>query len=81
MPPRDLRAYLFDIAEACRLVDEFTRGKSADDYAGDPLLRSGVERQLEIVGEALSQALRPLRREFAAMSVSSPLNLARATGE
>ena len=58
MPPRDLRAYLFDVAEACRLVEEFTRGKSAADYAGDPLLRSGVERQLEIVGEALTQALR-----------------------
>ena len=66
MPPRDLRAFLFDVAEACRfdvaeacrLVEEFTRGKSAADYAGDPLLRSGVERQLEIVGEALNQALR-----------------------
>ena len=58
MPPRDLRAYLFDIAEACRLVDDFTRGKSAEDYDHEPLLRSGVERQLEIVGEALSQALR-----------------------
>lgn len=27
MPPRDLRAYLFDVTEACRLVDDFTRGK------------------------------------------------------
>lgn len=58
MPPRDLRAYLFDITEACQLVGDFTRGKSAADYASDPLLRSGVERQLEIVGEALSQAMR-----------------------
>lgn len=55
--PRDLRAYLFDIAEACVLVCDFTRGKSAADYARDPLLRSAVERQLEIVGEALNQAL------------------------
>ena len=58
MPPRDLRAYLFDIAEASRLVGDFTRAKSGNDYARDPLLRSAVERQLEIVGEALSQALR-----------------------
>ena len=56
--PRDLRTYLYDIAEACALVEDFVRGKSADDYARDPLLRSAVERQLEIVGEALSQALR-----------------------
>ncbi len=26
MPPRDLRAYLFDIAEACRRIEDFTRG-------------------------------------------------------
>ena len=56
--PRDLRAYLFDIAEACDLVAAFTRDLSAADYATDPLVRSAVERQLEIVGEALSQALR-----------------------
>lgn len=58
MLPRDLRAYLFDIAEACRLVLVFTKGRSAERFAADPMLRSAVERQLEIVGEALSQALR-----------------------
>jgi len=58
MSQRDVRAYLFDIAEACRLVLEFTRTRSAGDYATDPMLRSAVERQLEIMGEALAQALR-----------------------
>ena len=44
---------------ACTLVDDFTRGRSADDYARDfQLLRAGVERELEIVGEALDKALR-----------------------
>jgi uncharacterized protein with HEPN domain len=37
------------------LVERFTRGKSFDDYEHDPLLRSGVERQLEIIGEAPNQ--------------------------
>ncbi len=56
--PRDLRSYLFDIAEACSLVEEFVRDTGVADYADDALLRSAVERQLEIVGEALGQALR-----------------------
>ena len=55
MPPRDLRAYLLDVAEACQLVMEFTRGSSAEAYAGDPLLRSAVERQLEISSSALTE--------------------------
>lgn len=58
MSPRDVRAYLFDIAEACGLVLEFTSGKAAGDYASNPMLPSAVEHQLEIVGEALAQALR-----------------------
>lgn len=44
MPPRDLRAYLFDIAEACDLVVQFTNGRSAEHFATDPMLRSAVER-------------------------------------
>jgi uncharacterized protein with HEPN domain len=50
--------YLFDVAEACRLLDDFTSGKSLADYESDALLRSAVERQFEIVGEALRLAIR-----------------------
>jgi uncharacterized protein with HEPN domain len=39
--------YLFDIAEACRLLDEFVTGKTFADYQADALLRSAVERQLK----------------------------------
>ena len=31
------------------------RGRTSDDYAADSMLRSGVERQFEIIGEALRQ--------------------------
>jgi uncharacterized protein with HEPN domain len=54
----DVRKYLHDIRTACDLVGEFVRGKTLDDYRADPMLRSAVERQFEIVGEALSQASR-----------------------
>jgi uncharacterized protein with HEPN domain len=51
--PRDPRAWLLDVLAAFDLLADFARGKSFEDYAADALLRSGVERQLEIIGEAL----------------------------
>ena len=46
--PRDPRAWLLDILAACDLLMDFTKGKTFEDYTKDALLRSGVERQLEI---------------------------------
>jgi uncharacterized protein with HEPN domain len=49
------RKYLYDIREACRRLGDFTRSRSLDDYLANEMLRAAVERQFEIVGEALSQ--------------------------
>jgi uncharacterized protein with HEPN domain len=57
MQPHETKKYLFDIAEACDLIARFTDGKSFEDYHNDPLLRSAVERQFGIIGEALKMAL------------------------
>jgi len=57
MNPRDVRTYLFDLEKACRPIVQFTRGVSREAFFVDELLRSAVERQLEIVGEAMRQAL------------------------
>jgi uncharacterized protein with HEPN domain len=58
MPPLEVRKYLFDIQQACQRLVEFTAGKTFDDFVGSALLRSAVERQFEIIGEALHQMLR-----------------------
>jgi uncharacterized protein with HEPN domain len=52
---RDARCYLWDALKAAEAVQSFLRGKTYEAFVEDDLLRSAVERQLEIIGEALSQ--------------------------
>ena len=57
MRPREVLKCLFDIAEATDAAMEFVAGSSYDDYVASRMLRSAVERQFMIIGEALRQAL------------------------
>lgn len=45
---------LWDMQRAARRVQDFTRGRTREQFATDVMLRSAVERQFEIVGEALT---------------------------
>ena len=45
-------------AEAAEPVQTFRRGKTCEAFVEDDLLRSAIERQLQIIGEALSQLAR-----------------------
>jgi uncharacterized protein with HEPN domain len=49
----DPRAYLWDAKESADAIAEFVRGRTFEDYVADVMLRSAVERQFEIIGEAL----------------------------
>ncbi len=51
----EARKYLLDIQIALERLTRFTAGKRFDQYASDELLRSAVERQLGVVGEALAR--------------------------
>ncbi|MGH8832720.1 MAG: HepT-like ribonuclease domain-containing protein [Polaromonas sp.] len=49
---------MWDAQQAAERVARFTATKSFADYEADDFLRSAVERQFEIVGEALNQLSR-----------------------
>lgn len=51
----DPRAFLWDVRQAAQKVETFVQGRDLNDYLLDPMLRSAVERQFEIIGEALNQ--------------------------
>lgn len=51
----EAKKYLYDIQQAASQIAEFTSGKRLEDYRSDAMLRSAVERQFEIIGEALAQ--------------------------
>jgi uncharacterized protein with HEPN domain len=52
---REARKYLYDMQQAGALIEQFTTGRSFDEYLADVMLRAAVERQFEIVGEAMTQ--------------------------
>ena len=52
------KKYVADMLDACRFVLELVRGKTMQDYKKDRLFRSGLQRELQNVGEALMQLQR-----------------------
>ena len=48
------KALLHDIRIAGAKIRTFTSGKTFEDYQADDMIRAAVERQFEIIGEALS---------------------------
>ena len=45
---------LWDARTACERIVRFIGGRTFEDYVQDDMLRAAVERQFEIVGEALA---------------------------
>ena len=55
---RDPRAFLSDVIEAGHAIQQAVDGINLDDYSNSRLIRSSVEREFTIIGEALSQLSR-----------------------
>lgn len=54
----DAAKLLWDAFRAAQRVARYTTGKTLSEYEADDFLRSAVERQFEIVGEALGSLRR-----------------------
>jgi uncharacterized protein with HEPN domain len=67
----EIKKYLFDIQQAGQYLQEFTRGISRETYLGNRLVQAAVEREFEIIGEALSQ-LRHLDPDFIDQITDAP---------
>ena len=61
----EAKKYLFDIQQAAGRLEEFTSRQTFETDVADAMLRAAVERQFEIIGEALAQ-LRKLDQETCA---------------
>jgi len=51
---RDARAYLSDIIEACTAIEHALEGMDLAAYRTNRLVRSSVEREFTIIGEAVA---------------------------
>ncbi len=67
-PDRDDMANVLDMLAAANAVVQFASGKTLENYVGDLFLRSAVERQIEIIGEAA----RGISDEFQSLHAEIP---------
>jgi len=66
--PHDERAYLADIIEACNAITGAVSGLKLNDYETNRLVRSSVEREFIIIGEAMAALYRVAPRTFDAIT-------------
>ena len=66
--PRDERAYLADIVDACDAIASAVRGLDVAAYQVNRLVRSSVEREFIIIGEAIAALSRVAADTFAAIT-------------
>jgi uncharacterized protein with HEPN domain len=66
--PRDARAYLSDIVTSCDAIESAVAGMALPDYLATRLVRSSVEREFTIIGEAVTMLSRMAPHVFSAIT-------------
>ena len=67
---RDLTACLQDVLDACNSIEDVMSGISLDEYKSKRAVRSAVEREFIIIGEALRRVNALDERLFSSISNS-----------
>ena len=62
-PDEQTKAYLWDIREAAREINEFINGVKFHEFEKNKMLRYAVERQLVVIGEAAVHIAPQFRRK------------------
>jgi uncharacterized protein with HEPN domain len=57
MPP-EIAKLFYDMQQAAARIERFVGAKTYDDYLKDEMLRSALERQFEIIGEAMTRLIK-----------------------
>ena len=58
MKQPDVRAFLWDIRDGCARLQEIAATRTFEEYTSDVWFRMGVERQFELIAEALRNVVR-----------------------
>jgi uncharacterized protein with HEPN domain len=66
--PRDTRAYLADVIEACDAITVAGAGLDLASYERNRLVRSSIEREFIIIGEAIAALARIAPEIFGAIT-------------
>ena len=65
---REAPAYLRDVVESCDAIDSVLSGVEFDEYQATRMLRSSVEREFTIIGEAMTALAHTAPEAFASIT-------------
>lgn len=77
--PHKVRKLLIDLTMSCEEIIEFSKGKSFDDFIENRVLQLAIEREFEIIGEALSRLSRIMKRIWRRISPNIEKSLISGT--